>query len=356
MNLEIADLRRLSDDVLIARVKQCVATERRATAQLIAVLAEFDIRRLCLGLGFSSLFDYCTRHLHFSERAACSRIAAARLSRRFPLILELIEDSQVSLTAISLLSKHLNESNYRVLLEEAKHKTASQVEVIVARLAPKPDARAMVRRLPAEAVEASTTRLRPANIGPSKVALSAPATSLAASALPAAAQEPSQGHSLQCVSAPPAVKPLSPERYKIQFTISEVTREKLLAVQSLLRHSIPRGDLEQIFDRALAALLADLEKKKLAIVAKPREPRRNSSSSNTRLIPAAVRRAVWRRDRARCAFVGPEGRCRERGGLELHHVKPFAAGGKAIVENIQLRCRAHNSYEAQLFFEVPQAT
>jgi hypothetical protein len=36
--------------------------------------------------------------------------------------------------------------------------------------------------------------------------------------------------------------------------------------------------------------------------------------------------------------------------LEFHHVVPFAAGGSADASNIQLRCRAHNLYEADLFF------
>src|SRR5688572_24921609 len=36
--------------------------------------------------------------------------------------------------------------------------------------------------------------------------------------------------------------------------------------------------------------------------------------------------------------------------LEFHHVEPCAAGGTATVANVQLRCRAHNGYEAQLFF------
>jgi hypothetical protein len=31
-------------------------------------------------------------------------------------------------------------------------------------------------------------------------------------------------------------------------------------------------------------------------------------------------------------------------------VKPYAAGGEATVENIQLRCRAHNAYEAELYY------
>ena len=66
--------------------------------------------------------------------------------------------------------------------------------------------------------------------------------------------------------------------------------------------------------------------------------------------PSAVRRTVWTRDRGRCAFIGTHGRCAEAAFLEYHHRQPFAAGGKATVENIELRCRAHNAYEAKLFF------
>ena len=62
-----------------------------------------------------------------------------------------------------------------------------------------------------------------------------------------------------------------------------------------------------------------------------------------------MRRQVWARDGGRCAFLGKIGRCAERGFLEFHHVVPFAAGGAATVENIELRCRAHNAHEAELF-------
>ena len=73
-------------------------------------------------------------------------------------------------------------------------------------------------------------------------------------------------------------------------------------------------------------------------------------SVSGRHIPAAVKREVWQRDQGRCAFVGTRGRCRETGFLEFHHVQPYAEGGPANVENIQLRCRAHNLYEASLLF------
>jgi hypothetical protein len=48
--------------------------------------------------------------------------------------------------------------------------------------------------------------------------------------------------------------------------------------------------------------------------------------------------------------VGTHGRCKETAFLEFHHVEPFAAGGAATSRNVQLRCRPHNLYEAELFF------
>jgi len=43
-------------------------------------------------------------------------------------------------------------------------------------------------------------------------------------------------------------------------------------------------------------------------------------------------------------------RCRERSFLEFHHVRPYAKGGPASADNISLRCRRHNQYEAELVF------
>jgi hypothetical protein len=119
--------------------------------------------------------------------------------------------------------------------------------------------------------------------------------------LPAARPRPASPMPLDAVqedppASPPAptkqpatVAPLAPQRYKVQFTASAETYEK--------------------------------------------------------------QRVVWLRDGGRCAYVGSKGRrCGESGFLEFHHVKPHAAGGESTVDNIQLRCRGHNVYEAELYF------
>ena len=60
---------------------------------------------------------------------------------------------------------------------------------------------------------------------------------------------------------------------------------------------------------------------------------------------------VYIRDQGRCAFIGTTGRtCGERGFVEFHHIEPYEAGGSPTTENIALRCRAHNRYEAELFY------
>jgi hypothetical protein len=146
------------------------------------------------------------------------------------------------------------------------------------------------------------------------------------------------------------VAALAPHRYKVSFTAGAALHAKLRKVQALLRHQIPNGDLEQIFDRALGVLLRDLEKTKVSATDRPREAH-HVSSSGSRHVPAAVRRQVWQRDGGQCAFRSKSGhRCGQEAFLEFHHVMPFAAGGRATVDNIELRCRAHNGYESEQFF------
>ena len=149
--------------------------------------------------------------------------------------------------------------------------------------------------------------------------------------------------------APPAkVSPLAPGRYAIQCTVSREIHDKLRHAQELLGHSVPSGDLAQVLDRALDALIAKLEHDKFA---KTEHPRPCKRSDDARHIPASVKRAVWQRDGGRCTFVGENGhRCESRTRLEFDHVEPVAIGGHATVKGLRLRCRAQNQHEAERAF------
>jgi hypothetical protein len=95
----------LSDAALLTEVTRLASREREATADLILSLGELDVRRLYLAEGCASLFTYCTERLHLSEHAAYRRIEAARLARRFPLVLERLREGALTLTAGGLLGR-----------------------------------------------------------------------------------------------------------------------------------------------------------------------------------------------------------------------------------------------------------
>jgi hypothetical protein len=72
---------KISDADLIAELARLVACERKATGRVLRTLMEFDARRLYLAQGYSSMFTYCTRALHYAEHAALNRIEVARAAR-----------------------------------------------------------------------------------------------------------------------------------------------------------------------------------------------------------------------------------------------------------------------------------
>lgn len=316
----------LTDRALLEAVRRAASTERRATAELLAVLGELDERRLYLGEGCSSLFSYCTQVLQLSEHAAYHRIEVARMARRFPIILEMVGSGELTLTNAALLKTHLTAANHQALLVNARHKSKHEVEHQIACLAPRPDARPQVRRV----IETRTAARPPeaTTDGP------APGAGLLMTAPPAR-------------RTPAVVAPSASDRYLLKVTITADAHAKLRKAQDLLRHSIPNGDPAVIVERALTLLVEQLERAKSAKTQPARKPRaQRGTKPRSRYIPAAIKRTVWTRDQGQCAFMGSQGRCRETGRLEFHHIVPFADGGATDVANLSLRCQAHNGYES----------
>jgi hypothetical protein len=329
----------LSDAELVAELTSLASRERGATAHLIAHLAEFDARRLYLAAGFPSLFAYCTEVLRLSEPEAYNRIEAARAARRFPVILDRLTEGCLTMTTVRILASRLTADNHGELLAAASGKTRREVEELVARYFPQPDVAFSVRELPAPRttpaplIAAAST---PAAImTPASAPVTAPAATVPAPAAPA--------------PRPAVVAPLAPDRYQIRFTASAQTCEKLRLAQDMLRHAVPTGDTAEIIDRALSLLVEDLARKKFAATDRPRVSR--GAAAGSRYVAAKVRRAVWIRDYGRCAYVAKSGhRCNSRSFVEFHHLDPYGVGGEATVETMELRCRAHNNYEAELFY------
>jgi hypothetical protein len=139
----------LSDHDLLARLTALAGNERAASAELVAHLAALAARpSLYAARGYGSLFAYCTQALRLSEDAACNRIDAARVARRFPMVLDLLASGALSLATVRILGPHLTGENHVSVLTRASGRSRSDVLELIAELAPRPDVAPSVRRLP----------------------------------------------------------------------------------------------------------------------------------------------------------------------------------------------------------------
>ena len=127
-----------SDDDLLRRLSDLLGRSRRDEADLVAHIGEVDRRRLYAREASPSMFAYCTEVLHLSEAEAYLRIAAARAAREHPLLLTLLADGRLHLTAIAKLAPHLTPENREDILNRAAHRSKREIEELVAELVAPP--------------------------------------------------------------------------------------------------------------------------------------------------------------------------------------------------------------------------
>ena len=346
----------LPDDDLVRRLSELVSHSRRVEADLVEHIGEVEARRLYAREAAPSMFIYCTERLHLSEAEAYLRITVARAAREHPLLLTMLRDGRLHLSGIAILLPLLTRENREALLARATHRSKRQIELLVAELSPRPDVPSRMRKLPARPTlpapaEAAVHELRPDRV----VAPWAQVDAAGPGGAPAGGLELRPDG----VQAPPThravLEPLSPARYKVQFTASAALRDKLERLQALMRSEVPDGDLAAIIEKAVSEKLERLEARRFAKTSAPRkELRQTATAPASRHVPAAVRRAVLERDGSRCGYVDEQGRrCSERHRLEFHHRHPFGMGGDHRAENLGLLCRAHNRLLAERDYGSP---
>ena len=303
-------------------------------------------------------------------------------------------------SALSLLRKHLSSENAAELFELCAHRSARKVEEVLAARFPRPDVRDLVRRLPARTaptldVERASEKM-PTVAAPSgepEALLREPSAPLQKAPVESLSRELSAAMGAAEAPKPRRIEPLSAGRYGVHFTADGEFRELLERVRGLAGHRLPNGDLMTLLKRGLEAYERELTKERFALGRKPRRSRdlapahsepaapsepsapsalelsapdlpepelsaphppnldTRSTPNPKRHCPAAVARAVFLRDGQRCTYVSPDGRrCSARRCLELDHVEPWGEGGESTIENLRLRCRAHNKRYARQYY------
>ncbi len=311
----------LSDGALVDQLRALVGERNRIEAELLLRLAEVDRRRLYLGEAVDSMFRYCVERLGLSEAAAAKRIQVARLSRRFPVIISLLREGQVHLTALNLLAPHLREGNHEELLASASGKSKREVERLLVARSPKPEVATTVRRRPVKRAPAGAPLLECATLASVKPVV-------------APARRP---------------EPLSEDTYRVTFTADDELVGLLEEVRALTSHRAAGDRTAALIKEALRGMRDRLRKKRFAVGVKPRKSsRKKGKPSATRHIPASVRREVWERDGGSCTYRDASGRrCGSTRHVQFDHVRDWGKGGGHSAENLRLFCRAHNLAKAR---------
>jgi 5-methylcytosine-specific restriction endonuclease McrA len=318
----------LSDSALVALTYEQCKTERELLVDNLWALAALDKRKAVVALGFSSLFAFCTQYLGLSKPESWRRKTAARLLARFPILAEYLADKRLSLGSVCHLREVLDESRLDEILSRAAGRTEEEVEALAAALKPQPAPADLFRKLPTPAAKPAAQQQL--DLGPAR-----PGTEPHVESREVRAPERQAG----------TIKPINAEQHVLRITVSSEFKADLDALRDELSHKLPGATLEQLLHECVRERLKVCRRRRWGA------GKKNAASppkKGKRFNPAAVKHEVWVRDEGRCTYVGPTGhRCNSTHQVEIHHLHPHERGGPATVENLTLRCRAHNQYAAE---------
>ena len=118
----------MSHNSVVNQLKILIKEERKITSEILRHLRTVEAQKIFATLGYSSLFEFCTKELGYSEGAAQRRISAMRLVKSLPEAEEKIVSGAISLSVASQvqsflrkkksLSKPLNRQQEIDLLEK----------------------------------------------------------------------------------------------------------------------------------------------------------------------------------------------------------------------------------------------
>src|SRR6188508_975144 len=131
-------LSHLADAELLTSTRRLVGASNKLLSQLLLHLAEVETRGIHRTRACSSLYTYCIYELRLSEDAAARRSSAARLVKRFPLLLDAIAAGELHLTGLLMLGPHLTPENHVEVLARAKFRTKKEIAKLVRELHPLP--------------------------------------------------------------------------------------------------------------------------------------------------------------------------------------------------------------------------
>ncbi len=396
-------LKSLSDKELLTQIQTLRRCEHLSTIDILLHLNEVERRKLHLKHGYTSLYDYCVKHLRYSSSGASRRVAVARCIGQHPEVLDLLRSQKLNVTGVSLVASVLREDNKAKILESIQGKSQSEIDAIAARYRPPiafADRVKSVRVVVPEHVPPTRGGTEGVNHASSQ----------------GACEKSNYAHYGQRESLSDCTVTengsgngrvvRTEQKLLIQFLADKAFMKKYEEVRALLSQRLSATSFEAVFEALIQEFLErhspsrrkarrdkktqahrsasearrdkkteahgpasearrDSRKTKSARPkARPHEATPKSGSRHipaapheatpereSRHIPAAVRDHVFVRDKGRCTYVSKTGkRCGSTQALQIDHIRPFTRGGANTPSNLRLLCAKHNRLAAQEVF------
>jgi hypothetical protein len=343
-------LKGLSDKDLLNRLHKLVRQEYDVTLNIVRHLVEVERRGLYAGKAYSSLFEYCRGEFGYSDASAWRRAGAAVAIYRCPEALDLLENGQVTMTALVKVAKFVTPG----LLKEICGRSREEVELIASAHSPKGATRDRTRP-----VMVAKKRAREAVAGAPPAVSTPPALRSDGKTTGESGEIP-----LRREVSLTNIKLEFEKKWKVEGVVSERVKQKLERCKSLLSSKYPKGvDYDALFDELAEVFLEKTDPERRIARRKKRNENKTSKTSSaastnsdrSRYIQAEIKDQVWVKHNGRCAFVGTNGkRCNSTHNLQFdHHPIPFARGGPSAANNLRLLCAKHNRHTAEQVFGKP---
>jgi len=335
-DIRFSELKSLNNESLLHKTETLVREERRITTGVLQCLREVEARMLYAELGYSSLHEFCTKHLHYSEGSAHRRISSMRLIRNLPEQMGLSVENKINAGTLTLTNLSSLQSFLKIEKKDSGkvYSVEEKVELI-----------AGMENQSKRTVEKKLAAIQPKVLS----------------------------HESERV--------ITEELTEIKFVADETLMLKLKRVREVSAHQRMRvqSGTEKNPPSDFACLLHLLTNEYLkkhdpmvkvkeddqvnaildasvdTIDTSPELELRVNKTSNgqaSRYIPAGVRQKVWQRDGGKCTYThhGTQQKCNSKFGLEIDHRKPFVLGGTHELKNLRLLCRQHNLLHAKRYF------
>lgn len=396
-------IKQLNNKELLSQTKQLVQKERETHIQVLYHLNEIESRKLYLKLGFSSLFDYTTKELGYSEGAAYRRIKAMKLCQELPGTKDRLQSGRISLSSACQLQvffekkalKAKEEQKKSLLLKsswQANHDAETQKQNSKEDTLKKKEAQTK-EPLQTEQIsqggfsvfkssEKSTNAPFFSQEDKEDLVKRAEGRSIRATLKLLSETDPSL--SLQKEQT----RLLGKGKVEIKIIIDEKCHKELEELKNLLSHKNPNLSYGELLSILSEEALKKHDPRKRTIRQKktsaPKREQRNEAAKKkvtptpkseakdqdlnsikavlkratsapkskqkprkiSRTIPFYLRKYIWERDKGQCTYIhhATKRRCGAIRLLQIDHIQPFALGGKTEKENLRLLCAAHNQY------------